>query len=270
MSRRNKNSLIEKYRQQLETLTVRMQLFHLDPQWNNFVEITEYKKLESQQAQVFEIWKLGCLVTYGKYWVSQSDNASKYPGLSSDAQLENLEKFVKLEQQLLKELDTHPSSTRLDRVWYLFFATGNYKYLKAGFETAGNQNAKFQLRDDALNMFETIRDKYQSKIDETNEAHPNYFKDHDMECTRNAPNVWKRLDEEILGKTNELNEATEGAVTDAEIDAALADMKKYEFVSHAEADMTPEERAHQHKIDKGVEVFNNVLRKLNAEDAKAN
>ena len=265
-----KNSLIEKYRQHLETLTVRMQLFHLDPQWNNFVEITEYKKLQSQQAQVFEIWKLGCLVTYGKYWVSQSEAAAKYPRLSTDAQLENLTSFVKSEQHLLKEVDSHPTSTRLDRVWYLFFATGDYKYLKVGFETAGNQNAKIQLRDDALNMFETIREKYQSKIDETLESHPNYFKDHDMECVKNAPGNWKRLDEEILGKTTELNEATGDAVTDAEIDAALSDMKKYEFVSHAEADMTPGEREHQHNIDKGVEVFNRVLRKLNAEDSKTN
>ncbi len=221
---RRKQGAIAQHKQQTETLALRMQFFHLDPKWTDFLEICDCVKLRSEP--VFDLWRLGCLITYGVDWVE------------SDAREQHLEEFTELEEKLIKKLNSYPNSTTLDQVWYLYFATGDYKYLKAAFEVAGHDKTKPGLREDAISMYSTIEEQYAEKIAEALQHDPKYFDN------SSAKYNWDRLKAEIGIKTNEID--------NAEIDNVLSEVKEYKFV--------PSE--HDKKISHGTDVFNRVLTRL--------
>lgn len=238
---RRKQGAITQLKQQTETLTLRMQFFHLDPKWKDFLEICDCAKLRNEQSHVYDIWRLGCLVTYSVYWV---EHYCDHPLLESTAQEQHLEEFKDLEEKLIKKLNSYPSSTTLDQVWYLYFATGDYKYLKAAFEVAGHNKTKPGLREDAISMYSTIEEKYSEKINEALNHDPKYFDNHDCYTTRSAKYNWDRLRAEINVKKSEIEETN-----DTEIDAILSEVKEYKFVP----------RDH---ISHGTDVFNRVLLRL--------
>jgi hypothetical protein len=262
MSSRRKNGMVAQMKQLVNTLTLRMQFFHLDPQWKNFLEICDCTKLKSEQDHVYEYWRLGCLTTYADYWIEQYGD--ELPLLTDDAQADYLEKFTELEDKLIKKLTENPTSTALDQVWYLYFATGEYKYLKAAFEIAGHDKAKRNLRDDAIMMYATIDDQYFDKITEALDHDSNYFTNHDCYTVRSAKYNWDRLKAEIEGKNDEMEE--QGIVdgtTDAEIDDILAKVKGHKFVPDSSDNIAT---AHEKKLEHGVDVFNRVLIRLKEND----
>lgn len=249
---RSNKGVVAQMKQLVETLTLRMQFFHLDPKWTNFIEICDCAKLRGDQAHIYEYWRLGCLTTYSDYWVEQ--HGDTHPLLAPEVQEQHLEEFEQLEQKLIKKLSDYPNTTALDRVWYLYFATGEYKYMKAAFEIAGHNEAKPQLREDAVTMYTTIEEKYGDKIRDAIAQNPRYFDDHDCYATRSAKYNWDRLRAEISNKDQEMKEKgiTE-ETTDAEIDEILSEIKEYKFV---------EESEHEKKIKRGADAFNRILLQL--------
>lgn len=260
MRKAKTGSKIAQFQKELETLTLRMQFFHLDPQYSHYKEIISHTKLGREQEHVLEWWKLACLVEYGDAW--KEFIGDKINGLPRE---QALNKYVREVTDLIKKHDTRPTSTSLDRIWYLFFASGDYKYLKIGFETAGNMAASPGLRDDALKMFETIRDQYAGNILEAKKHDPNYFKNHEMPNTRGAETVWQDLDREIQGKMTQLQDEDK-TVDDSEIDKLIQNDKKYKFVPEAEVGKTAEEIEHDKVLNRGAEVFNRILADLNASE----
>lgn len=236
--RRKPGGVITKLKQQTETLALRMQFFHLDPKWKDFLEICDCAKLRSDP--VFDIWRLGCLTTYGVYWVEQYYDHTM---LDSEARDRYLEEFTNLEEKLVKKLNTYPNSTALDQIWYLYFATGDYKYLKAAFEVAGHDKTKPGLREDAITMYSTIEEQYAEKITEALQHDSKYFDNHDCYTVRSAKYNWDRLKAEIGIKSN-----------DTEIDEILSEAKEYKFV--------PTNK----KISHGMDVFNRVLTRIKEDE----
>lgn len=253
-------SKIAQFKKELETLTVRMQFFHLDPQYNHYQEIISHQKLCREQEHVIEGWKLACFVEYGEIWKMESFlNLNREQALS---------KYVKMVEELVKRHDARPSTMTLDRIWYLFFASGDYKYLKIGFETAGNVAASAGLRSDALKMFEQIREQYAEKIREAKDHDSNYFVNHQMPNTRNAEAGWLDLDKEIQGKMTQLQETfpEEKSVNDDDIEQLIKANKKYKFVPDAEIGKTAKELEREKVLNRGAEVFNRILADLNADE----
>lgn len=255
MRKAKPGSKIAQFQKELETQILRMQFFHLDPQYDHYKEITEHQKLCREQEHVLEWWKLACFVEYGEVWKLDS-----FGGLNKE---QALRKYVKDVEELIKKHDARPSIMTLDRIWYLFFASGDYKYLKIGFETAGNVAASVGLRDDALKMFEQIREQYAEKIREAKNHDPNYFTNHEMQNTRNAESGWLDLDREIQGKMSQLQGDEVG---DDEIDKLIKADKKYKFVPDAEIGKTQEEIEHEKVLNRGAEVFNRILADLNTKE----
>lgn len=250
-------SRIAQLKQEVETLTLRMQFFHLDPKWNNFKEICACRKLCNEQGHVIELWRLGCLAEYGEWWAGQYDD----PLLNQTARGENLCKYSEQVEDLLSRIVKRPTSTMLDKIWYLFFATGNYNFLETAFHVGGNRQCKPGLRDDAVIMFDTIRSQYAQKIEETEKRQPDYFETHELNIVRNAPNVWKRFSDELENANAELNKMN--PVSDKEIEELLAEHKQYEFVANEDSKYTQEERRRKKKVEHGMDIFENILRKLN-------
>jgi hypothetical protein len=242
----------------VETLALRMQFFHLDPKWDNFVEIIDNKKVCSEQGHVVELWKTACLMEYNQYWPEITD---KFPNFNGP---ETLLKYSNDVQKLMVKFEKRPTSTILDQIWYLYFATGDYNFLKKGFECAGYPAATRRLREDAISMYETIKDQYMDKIYETIQSHPNWFKNHEIPNVRTAQSNWDDMQNEIEGKIAELNKPND---LDDEIDAMIAENKsansQYKFVPEADIDKTPEELEHDKKLNRGMELFSKLLTDAN-------
>lgn len=262
MSRKGKvGPLVAAMKKEVETLTLKMQFFHLDPSKADYLKIVGNNKLCSEQSNIIDVWKNACLAEYGDLWGLFENDTRK---------AENMLKYSNDIQNLIKRFEKRPTSTLLDQIWYMFFATGNYNFLHIGFEAAGHPNATIALRKDALSMFETIKEQYAEKITMALQHDVNYFKNHEYKNTQNAPTVWEALDLEIQGAMTKLNETEPGEDLDAEINDILNKDKQYKFVSDADAKKTPEELEHEKKLDRGAELFNKILEDINkAEKAKA-
>ncbi len=243
----------------VEVLTLKMQFFHLDPKKQDYQDIINNGKICSEQSNVIDIWKNACLVEYGDIWGLYESEITK-----SEALLQ----LTKNIQDLTKKFENKPNATLLDRIWYMFFATGDYNFLHIGFEAIGHPNATVAFRKDALTMYETIRDGYMTKITEAKQHDANYFINHSISNTRNAPSCWERLDNEIAALADEPEK--DDKTTDDEISNILnADKSlKYKFVSTADAKKTPEELENDKKIDRGIELFNKLLNDINEKETK--
>lgn len=213
--------MLAKQKQYVETLTMRMQFFHLDPKWHNFLEICEYKKIQIDQSHVMEIWKLGCLITFCDEWSEQYD----HPWLNQD----HWNNFKTLEQSIMRRAINRPNTTVLDQVWYLYFATGDYKYLKAAFEIAGNENAKADLRETAIEMYANIRERYLEKTADLPEHSYNWEK---LNAVINDKKELVSSDEELTDLIEQIQDS------------------KYEFV----------EDPYEQKINRGMKLFSELLK----------
>lgn len=245
--------LILAMKKEVETLTLKMQFFHLDPSKTDYLNIIGNTKLCNEQSNIIDVWKNACLAEYGETW--------GLCGVSDITKAENLIKYSNDIQNLLKRFEKRPTATLLDQIWYMFFATGNYNFLHIGYEAAGHPNSSNALRKDALTMFETIKEQYADKIATALQHDANYFKNHEYKNTQNAQKVWEDLDFEIQGVMAELNNNREDI--DAEINDILNKNKQYKFVSDADAKKTPEELEHEKKLNKGAELFDKILEDIN-------
>jgi hypothetical protein len=152
---------LKQYRKNVELLTKRMQFFCLDPQYNNFVEICNCNKLKSEQNHVFDIWKTTALACNGMRWISEFGERKD---LNKNIIRDALILFIKNDENVLKLFNENPTDTRLDRIYYMFFASGRYKYLKACYEAIVNEKAKKKFIDIAVQMYDTIQEEYSEKI----------------------------------------------------------------------------------------------------------
>jgi hypothetical protein len=159
---------MDKYKKKLETLTLQMQHFCLDPKWTIYNEITKSTRLKNEQG-AYDAWKLAVLATYGTTWA--------LPKTIVESAIED---FNDTYRRVSARLLIKPSPTNLDNMWYIFFATGNKKHLKEAFEVAGNETSSNKLKNSALDMFQAIQNSYRDKIkkikDNWNSIDPDFKK----------------------------------------------------------------------------------------------
>jgi len=147
------NKVEKKIDKKINDLTLKMQFFCLDPNQQIYQEIVSSTKLKNVQSDVFEIWNLAVCTKYGEELGLGAEEIKKYT-----------EKFNRESKQISTLLLLRPTSRILDKMWYIFFATGELASLQAAFETAGNAKASKELKETSVKTFETVRDEYQQKI----------------------------------------------------------------------------------------------------------
>jgi len=200
---------ISQYKKHAETLLLRMQFFCLDPKYSNYTEICEYPKIQHEQSEYLDIWKLACLTQYGLLW-----------DIPEDEWEEHKKEFADETHKLYSRLLIRPTSVNLDRMWYIFFATGDINALRAAFEVSGNSDAKKDLQIAASDQFANFRDEYQRKIDDALKKDPNYFRNHEVfhdvpeeeNSMISAQTVFDRFQQEINSATQRLEDGDEGEV----------------------------------------------------------
>lgn len=250
---------IAKYKKLSEQLLLRMQFFCLDPKYSNYCEIIEHRKIQSEQSAYIELWKLACIDRYGKLWdIDESEVASAQ------------NRFAKEMRNLNARLLMSPSSINLDRMWFVFFATGDLNVLKAAFEVSGNNAAKSELRVAASDQFLNFRDAYLEKIDQALKKDPDYFRNHEtvagLDDTENpllrTQYVFDKFQEQIDAANTQLNNADDDDDLNSQVHGILsriahdsgsdderADSDESEAEAESdESDMTPEEKREYDRI----------------------
>jgi hypothetical protein len=183
---------MDEAKKKTEKLTLNMQFFCLDPRLENYREISSSTKLKNEQGDLYDIWNLAVLAKYGRDWNLDIEN----------------NKFKKESDKISSLLLLRPSSKLLDKMWYIFFATGEITVLQAAFEVAGNQKSSKELKDYALNMFETIREKYR----EVSPAGANIFKRFDEILHQNTEKL-KKMDHDVLNDSDSIDRILSGSTT---------------------------------------------------------
>ena len=197
----------KEFKKQLQLDTLRMQMFCLDPTFSNFLKIIENKKLQNEQSGVFDFWKKACIAHYGEAW----SDYYEHDLLNDDNIFETREELKDITRRLQTRLRVSPRPILLDRMWYLFFATGDPICLREAYSVGGSSSVgTHELALNAVEMYQQFRNIYEEKINEVLTSNPNYFKNHSIpEKLLVNPEVFKNLDAEIQGAMSKLRDAKE-------------------------------------------------------------
>lgn len=199
-------SRVELFKKQLETLIARMDYFCLDPKLSNFIEICENTKLKNEQADVFETWRLAALNKYGDAWeISDNENNKKL--------------FSKEYDKLSAVLLMKPTKIALNKIWYVFYATGEYDSLLKAYQVSGSYKTNKELCELAADIFNKVRTNYIEKINNTIKEKPRFFIDHEVRINNETPYayyaslVFNKIDSVIKQNIEKINEF-DGAVNE--------------------------------------------------------
>ena len=208
-------SRIQQYKDELETKTLQMQFFCLDPQWVIYKDICNYPKLQIEQSAIHTVWKIAALAVNGVRWRSErgvdidgNELDSCPPELTRTSIKNAVVGFIKLHSQILMRWKRNPKTVDLDRIWAMFFATGRYRYLELGFTAAvSNDAGQAKLADDAMTTYEAIRNAYADKIYKLEHEHPYWNKHRLIESVYDCLSALETLDTEIQLRSDRLNSA---------------------------------------------------------------
>lgn len=165
-------SRIKEIKQQHETLTLQMQFFCLDPQYSIYKSICDSRL---SKEPYFEFWNIAVLATYGPQW-KEEDTIQELD--------ENIEQIYKsMKESLLKRVNKRPSSSKIDNLWYLYFASGESNLLLHAFKAGGNTDVSIDLRNTIVDMYVEFIIAYKRKIAEIEEL-GNYITGHEVEAER--------------------------------------------------------------------------------------
>jgi hypothetical protein len=265
-------SRLDAMRKKNEELLLRMQFFCIDPKLSNYNEICSNSRIATEQGDYLLTWKMAALHQYGKQW-----------DVPQEEWEENRAKFSAEMKKLYARLLIKPTSSMLDRMWFVFFATGDINALKAVFEVSGNETASRDLQIAASDQFSNFRDEYQRKINEALKRDTNYFHNHEtvyglsdgenmmlqsatvfdrfqqkLDVATKELERQKEEEDELIGKFTRTNadveDENEGA-TDATAEAAR------EFAEDlVGAEETDEERKERERMSKMSTRFDEIAR----------
>lgn len=133
----------------VDLLTRKMQFFCLLPRRQAYKEVCNSTILQNREWDNFQVWSQAVRKFYGEQF--------PYPDFSVDVERK---KFNKMEKKILRSNENKAKSQTLDKLWYLFFASGEVKYLKLAKDYIDRKDAGYQLRNTAKKLFDTVKEKY--------------------------------------------------------------------------------------------------------------
>lgn len=156
-------SRIKKQNAKYQTLLLQMKFFCLDPQYAIFEEIIGCAKIKREPC--FDVWKSAVLNLYGPKWV-ENDH------------IQNYDSGGDMKEKIIKKIAEKPTRLSIDRLWFLYFATGDSVLLLHALKVGGNKSASPATINVILDMHIYFMTKYAEKIEEINN-NPNYLVQHE-------------------------------------------------------------------------------------------
>ena len=246
---------MDAYKKQLETLTSKQQVFCLNPRYADFLEICNYTKLCNEQGPSFEIWRWCCLSKYGTAWgLLPIDEAAHKKRL----------------HQLKTRLVMNPRRSILDQMWFCFFATGEFKYLRRAYEVGADS----KLGNDAVTIYYDVRNTYESYF---NKAEENWDQNETVYSANKLgnpltfqKNVFVRLDELIQERLKALDQdpsLTEAGRThlmkyQQDADEFVKKLKANQPIKETETDVVTPKSNQKDRLKKANSIFDELSSKL--------
>lgn len=142
-----------------------MRSFCLNPTWSLFKKICEDKK--NLKKPHFPIWRAACVVKYLEKW-------SKKPGFPESNKFSNKSDeyltFYKEEgENILREIERKPTDALINKLWYMFYATGEVGFIQKAFEVCGYE-ASETIRKIAMSTFDESKRFYFMEIAKLNKS----------------------------------------------------------------------------------------------------
>jgi hypothetical protein len=157
----NMKARIERWAKEVDDLTFEMQLFCLNPTEEIYKKIISCERLKMLEGIDYDTWKLAVDVTY-PFGKSHDDAVQK-------------KKFNKASANMCAYLLEKPTKGLHSKVWHLFFATGDYKYLDYIFQTSGNEAFDPKLREYSTDLYIKIKNTYEERIEKLMLENPDHF-----------------------------------------------------------------------------------------------
>jgi len=168
-------SKLAELKQKMETLTLQMQFFCLDPQYQIFQEICKTRLIKA--GKYADIWKLAVLDTYGDKWLEEGYIDRDETDLDEMDKL--TETFESAKDKLLTQVQKKPTRSNIDQLWYLFFATGKSSLLVHIYKAMGDDRVNKRFAEDMADMYINFTIEYRKKIQEI-ENKPQYISSHQI------------------------------------------------------------------------------------------
>ena len=127
--------------------------FCLKPDKKDFIEIIENNKIKIMEDDVFDIWYYAVLNKYD----FDVPIKTKLIFISD----ENYKEMIK---KIITNIMNNPSKILLDKVWRIFFATGDYYFQETAYQIIGHERASDDLRDYARVIYNEYKGLYINTI----------------------------------------------------------------------------------------------------------
>src|SRR3989344_1128619 len=150
-------SKIKKLQEEYEYIIKKFQTFCLNPNNEDFKLIIECKKLQINEGDDYNIWLYAVINKHPEFM--------KYIN-ESCVNISNFSSFNILSDEILSTVMKNPTKSRLDKVWHMFFATGEYKYQEICYQMMGHKDAKESLKKYSCDIYVNIKKLYKNEINE--------------------------------------------------------------------------------------------------------
>ncbi|QYB17611.1 hypothetical protein PV-S19_0247 [Pacmanvirus S19] len=154
MSKCAKNRLSLMIKNQ-ERIANNMQMFCLNPSLDSFKEICGDINIKRKYTIEFDIWKLACEYKY------------EYCSISDD--------FIKKQEEICNKALLKPTRTIIVQLLFIYFATGELKYIDLFYQCMGHESITQQTRQYLSSLYKDTKDKYLNKIAELLSDDKDYF-----------------------------------------------------------------------------------------------
>lgn len=130
----------------------------------------KYEIYKKSGARNGDIWDVSVLATYGEIYQKNGiviDNLDRFKN-----------KFKKTVNKISTSLLNKPNRKNLNKIWQIFFVTGELQFLQIAYNVTKNPKASQTLKDFASQLFDEYRESYEVKITSILNNDPKYFINH--------------------------------------------------------------------------------------------
>lgn len=157
-------------RDKIESLTLDLQKFCLQPSLKKFTEICSCVSVRRNEEAGFASWRTACLYKYGEDWGLKED--------PEDAKktLQNLEFVFSIEDEnLCKKAIETPTQSIAVKLIYIFFALGELKYIDLFYQCMGHEKLSVLTRRYLVGVYKNTREMYKLAVSELLSKNPHHF-----------------------------------------------------------------------------------------------
>lgn len=219
--KRTGKSRLAAMKKYIEDVHLEMRLFCLQPTREAFDRITTCTSLRRSLSNVFDVWTEAAVFKFDNLAVikfNPNDTLDSY----DDSTIATPNDFITTDQQLCSAAMMTPTRATSVKLMYVFYATGELKYIDLFYQTLGHKKMPNDSRKFLIDLFNKTKDEYSIAIPKFLQDDADHFTKYGVDKSSvdfsyfekikdNLHNLkddhdnWKKLFTKIADRNNELN-----------------------------------------------------------------